>query len=171
MTTPQQQPKAGTAESLMLLSVPQLKEKCKALGTPVTGVKTKLVAMILNPSSNQKKRATAGTGIKKKKAAPKKAGRMTVTGVGGFSGYGGYGGYGGFGGFGGFGSDEDDDDGEYCDGCDEPSDMICPRTGLCPECQCEDDERAVASGVCPGCLKRCPPCEFDEDEGCYECEM
>ena len=27
-----------------------------------------------------------------------------------------------------------------------------------------------ANGICPGCLKRSPPCEMDED-GTYVCEM
>jgi len=62
------------AESLMSLTVPQLKQRCAALGTPVTGTKPKLVSMILDPASHQsKKKATAGSGIKKKKKPPLKS--------------------------------------------------------------------------------------------------
>ena len=64
----------GERESLMSLTVPQLKQRCAALGTPVTGTKPKLVSMILDPASHQsKKKATAGSGIKKKKKTPLKS--------------------------------------------------------------------------------------------------
>ena len=70
LMTPQQI--KDTEESLMRLTVAQLKQRCAALGTPVTGTKPKLVSMILDPASHQKKKATAGCGIKKKKKkAPK----------------------------------------------------------------------------------------------------
>ena len=39
---------------------------------------------------------------------------------------------------------------------------------MCMHCQDAEDEYAVAHGVCPGCMKRMPPCEMDE-EGEYEC--
>ena len=56
----------------MRLTVAQLKQRCAALGTPVTGTKPKLVSMILDPASHQRKKAAAGCGIKKKKKkAPK----------------------------------------------------------------------------------------------------
>ena len=64
---------ADTEESLMNLTLPLLKQRCAALGTPVTGNKSKLVSMILDPATNQKKKAKApGSGIKKKRTkAPK----------------------------------------------------------------------------------------------------
>ena len=64
---------ADTEESLMNLTLPLLKQRCAALGTPVTGNKSKLVSMILDPSTHQKKKAKApGSGIKKRKTkAPK----------------------------------------------------------------------------------------------------
>ena len=70
LMTPQQS--KDTEESLMRLTVAQLKQRCAALGTPVTGTKPKLVSMILDPASHQRKKAAAGCGIKKKKKkAPK----------------------------------------------------------------------------------------------------
>ena len=61
---------------------------------------------------------------------------------------------------------------EYCEGCDEcvPDSEINPRTGLCMSCQYDEDDLAVGYGVCPGCMKRNPPCEMDE-MGEYECCM
>ena len=72
LMSPQQRTK-DTEESLMSLTLPQLKQRCAALGTPVTGNKPKLVSMILDPATNQKKKAKApGSGIKKKRTkAPK----------------------------------------------------------------------------------------------------
>ena len=70
LMTPQQS--KDTEESLMRLTVAQLKQRCAALGTPVTGTKPKLVSMILDPASHQRKKAANGCGIKKKKKkAPK----------------------------------------------------------------------------------------------------
>ena len=61
---------------------------------------------------------------------------------------------------------------EHCEGCDEcvPDSEINPRTGLCMSCQYDEDDLAVGHGVCPGCMKRNPPCEMDE-MGEYECCM
>ena len=72
LMSPQQRTK-DTEQSLMSLTLPQLKQRCAALGTPVTGNKPKLISMILDPSTNQKKKAKApGSGIKKQRTkAPK----------------------------------------------------------------------------------------------------
>ncbi len=77
LMTPQQS--KDTEESLMRLTVAQLKQRCAALGTPVTGTKPKLVSMILDPASHQRKKAAAGCGIKKKKKeAPKSLSAFAV---------------------------------------------------------------------------------------------
>ena len=61
---------------------------------------------------------------------------------------------------------------EHCEGCDEcfPEDEINPMSSLCPSCQYDEDDLAIGHGVCPGCMKRNPPCEMDE-MGEYECCM
>lgn len=170
MSTPQQQTK-DTQASLVHLTVPQLKEKCKALGVPVTGAKAKLISMILDPTSHQKKRATTGAGIKKAGAGitvPKKIGfgssasSISVASIS--SGRCGF-----------YASVEEESDSEdefsyVCEGCNAAFDIDeISEDGLCPGC--EDDYEVAKFGVCPGCTKRCPPCEYDEDEGCYVCCM
>ena len=210
LMSPQQRTK-DTEESLMSLTLPQLKQRCAALGTPVTGNKPKLISMILDPATNQKKKAKApGSGIKKQRtkatklfragekckecgdearppgytrrsishrhapsasaqAAPKSSPRgwacqcsqcpcrETQAGEGERK-YGGLcaecSGY------------------EHCEGCDEcfPEDEINPMSSLCPSCQYDEDDLAIGHGVCPGCMKRNPPCEMDE-MGEYECCM
>ena len=61
---------------------------------------------------------------------------------------------------------------EYCEGCDEcfPEDEINHMSNLCMSCQYDEDDLAIGHGVCPGCMKRNPPCEMDE-MGEYECCM
>ena len=99
LMTPQQIKDAEESRergSLMQLTVAQLKQRCAALGTPVTGTKPKLVSMILDPASHQRKKAAAGCGIKKKKKkAPKSLPAFAVASyMSALSGYGmcGYGG-------------------------------------------------------------------------------
>ena len=90
LMTPQQS--KDTEESLMRLTVAQLKQRCAALGTPVTGTKPKLVSMILDPASHQRKKAAAGCGIKKKKKAPKSLPAFAVASyMSALTGYGMYG--------------------------------------------------------------------------------
>ena len=91
LMTPQQS--KDTEESLMRLTVAQLKQRCAALGTPVTGTKPKLVSMIMDPASHQRKKAAAGCGIKKKKKkAPKSLPALAVASyMSALSGYGMYG--------------------------------------------------------------------------------
>ena len=46
-------------QQLLLCTVPQLKEKCKAAGLKTTGTKTELIGFLLAPSSGAKwKRAS-----------------------------------------------------------------------------------------------------------------
>ena len=174
--------------SLMRLTVAQLKQRCAALGTPVTGTKPKLVSMILDPASHQRKKAAAGCGIKKKKKqAPKSlpASYMSALFPGYMPSYGMYG-YGGMyddemtrpehtkrppliiGSLARTQCSEDEDEGGYCEACDQlfPEEEL--YQGLCMHCQDAEDEYAIAHGVCPGCMKRMPPCEMDE-EGYYVC--
>lgn len=63
---------------------------------------------------------------------------------------------------------EDEDEGGYCEACDQlfPEEDL--YHGLCMHCQDAEDEFAIANGVCPGCMKRMPPCEMDE-MGEYVC--
>ena len=192
LMTPQQS--KDTEESLMRLTVAQLKQRCAALGTPVTGTKPKLVSMILDPASHQRKKAAAGCGIKKKKKkkAPKSrpvsfAEAMSASYMSAMlPGYGMYG-------YGMYGEEvtrakhtqrdrlsshcsslartqysEDEEEGGYCEACDQlfPEEDL--YQGLCSQCQYAEDEYAISHGVCPGCMKRMPPCETDE-MGEYVC--
>ena len=174
--------------SLMRLTVAQLKQRCAALGTPVTGTKPKLVSMILDPASHQRKKAAAGCGIKKKKKAPKSLPAFAVASyMSALTGYGMYG-------YGMYGEEvtrakhthhtkrppliigylartqcsEDEEEGGYCEACDQlfPEEDL--YQGLCSQCQYAEDEYAISHGVCPGCMKRMPPCEMDE-MGEYVC--
>ena len=63
---------------------------------------------------------------------------------------------------------EDEEEGGYCEACDQlfPEEEL--YLGLCSQCQYAEDEYAIAHGVCPGCMKRMPPCETDE-MGEYVC--
>ena len=63
---------------------------------------------------------------------------------------------------------EDAEEGGYCEACDQlfPEEEL--YLGLCMHCQDAEDEYAIAHGVCPGCMKRMPPCETDE-MGEYVC--
>lgn len=159
-----------TLEALLKLSKDTLKAKCVAANTPVTGSKSKLAERLLNPSQHQRKKARPGEGKKLKrvkKAVPKK---RAGGGFGGFvPGYGGRS-YGGFGGFGYGFSDDDgsDDDGYGYERCESCGFDLDPHCDICPEC--EPSFFGGANGICPGCLKRSPPCEMDED-GTYVCEM
>ena len=89
-----------------------------------------------------------------------------------------------------YGSDEDDTDKEESEGdvvesC-ESCGRECDKDELDEEGACDDcaenargffDELSEqygsthGTGVCPGCAKRCPPCEFYEEEGAYACCM
>ena len=56
----------------------------------------------------------------------------------------------------------------YCENCDDlfPEEDL--YRGLCTHCLGAEDDYAIHHGVCPGCMKRMPPCQMDED-GEYEC--
>ena len=59
---------------------------------------------------------------------------------------------------------------DYCENCDDvfPDDEL--YHNMCNSCQNAEDNFAIGQGVCPGCMKRMPPCQMDED-GEYECCM
>ena len=170
----------GKQNELLKLTLLQLKEKARALGTPVTGTKAKLVQMIMNPDSHQKKRRSA---IGKKQAPKKKAPKKTPGLYGMPTGHC----FPTFGSHAAFGYDFDDDEGrcemcgelgeldengnceecegmEYCLDCDQPRWNL--FRGTCEACM----DHAVTSGnICPGCMKRSPPCEYCEESGDYVC--
>ena len=178
MMTPQAPQPTYTSEELMKWRLPQLKMLAAQLGTPVTGAKPKLIEYILNPASNQKKNKASGDTkkrvgiVKKKKKKPKTVGYRIMSGM--------------------MAGEYDDDDeceaecemcGEssdcldemgncedcegkgYCLRCDEPGDLF---RGECSACM---DTAVQHNGVCPGCMKRSPPCAFCPYEGSYECCM
>lgn len=67
-------------KELLKLTLPQLQEKARALGTPVTGTKAKLVQMIMDPAVHQKQKRRPTADAKEAQlgsAIAKKEGRIT----------------------------------------------------------------------------------------------
>lgn len=164
-------------KELLKLTLPQLKEKSRALGTPVTGTKAKLVQMLMDPDAHQKKRRSTIAKQAPKKKAPKKSKPLPYGIPSGhcfpLSSHAAFG-Y--------------DEEGDHCEMCGELGEL--DENGYCEECEgmeycldcdqpsrylfrgtceaCMDD--AVSGGlICPGCMKRSPPCEYFEEEGTYVC--
>ena len=136
---------ASQMQTLLKLTVLELKQKCAEAGTPVTGTKATLVARLLDPAQHQKKAKTVGSAIRK--AAPKKKKKKSED------------------------SDVDSDSDDslygsgrtYCESCDK-KDYIDPHNGLCGDCA----EQCRPIGGCP-CWRQ--TCEYDEDSGDFVCEM
>ena len=71
---------------------------------------------------------------------------------------------------------------EECESCGRECDKDeLDEEGACDDCAenargffdklSEQYGNTHGTGVCPGCAKRCPPCEFYEEEGAYACCM